>query len=81
MKSTYRRLLKQFHRGPVLIRWGVGLGLILVGLMGIVLPILPGWILLIPGVILLMGRENPMGRWMLLQVHLFRRWIKRRFGR
>ena len=38
------------------LRIGVGLVLVLVGIIGLVLPIMPGWVFLIPGLVILAGR-------------------------
>ena len=35
------------------LRIGIGFGLMLVGLLGLLLPVIPGWVFVIPGLILL----------------------------
>jgi hypothetical protein len=36
-----------------IVKIGVGLGLILIGIIGLILPVMPGWAFIIPGLIIL----------------------------
>jgi uncharacterized membrane protein YbaN (DUF454 family) len=35
------------------LRYGAGLGLVLLGIVGLILPIMPGWVFLVPGLMIL----------------------------
>ncbi len=51
--------------GPVLrklIRIGGGIGLVILGIIGLILPVMPGWIFLIPGLIILSDYHPPLKR-------------------
>ena len=45
-----------------LLRLISGLGLVLIGVAGIILPIMPGWVFLIPGLIILADYFPPIRR-------------------
>lgn len=45
-----------------LLRVGSGIGLVLVGIAGLILPIMPGWIFLIPGLLILADYFPPLRR-------------------
>jgi len=52
------------HRHPVLhaLRVALGLVLVLVGILGLILPIMPGWVFLIPGLVILADYFPPIRR-------------------
>ena len=52
MKQTLKHFL----------RVGAGVGLVLVGIVGLILPIMPGWIFLIPGLLILADYFPPLRR-------------------
>ena len=56
-----------------LVRWVSGIALLLLGITGLILPIMPGWIFIIPGIALL-GTVTP-------RVRLFLRAIRNRVPR
>ncbi len=56
-------------------RRAIGLVFLLVGILGVLLPILPGWPFLIPAIVLL-GRRDPLLRWLNLHVRLAVRWLR-----
>jgi len=45
-----------------LIRIVLGIGMVVVGVIGLILPIMPGWIFLIPGLIILADYFPPIHR-------------------
>lgn len=45
-----------------LMRVGTGIGLVIVGITGLILPIMPGWIFLIPGLLILADYFPPLRR-------------------
>ncbi len=53
-----------------LLRIIVGIGLLLIGLAGLILPIMPGWVFIIPGLIILGDYFPPIRRLL--------KWAKRR---
>lgn len=60
--------------GPLsTIRRVVGLFLLIVGILGLLLPIMPGWPLIIPGVVLLGRRDRTVRRSHLIVRHALRR--------
>jgi uncharacterized membrane protein YbaN (DUF454 family) len=58
------------------IRRPLGLLLLFIGIAGLLLPIMPGWPFIIPSIILL-GRRDPLLRWLHVQVRRFLRWLRR----
>jgi uncharacterized membrane protein YbaN (DUF454 family) len=48
-----------------------GIGLVLLGIIGLILPIMPGWIFLIPGLIILADYFPP--------IHRLLQWARRKF--
>ena len=52
------------------IRIGGGLALVMVGIIGVILPIMPGWIFLIPGLMILAEYFPP--------IHRLLEWTKRK---
>jgi preprotein translocase subunit Sss1 len=55
-KSFWRQVnatVSKFEKSNFFVRKIAGLGLVILGIIGIILPILPGWIFLMPGLILL----------------------------
>jgi hypothetical protein len=55
-KSFWKQVNKtvdKFETKHPLVKVTVGLGLVIVGIVGIILPVMPGWIFLIPGLILI----------------------------
>ncbi len=63
--------------GPVKIaRRIIGALLLLIGILGLLLPVLPGWSLIIPGVALL-GRRDPLVRLSHLAIRYTLRWMRR----
>lgn len=63
-------------------RIAIGVLLLLAGLTGLILPILPGWLLIIPG-LLILAKDIPMIRWLLCQSLTSRpaNWLETRFPR
>jgi uncharacterized membrane protein YbaN (DUF454 family) len=45
-----------------ILRLATGIGLVLLGIVGLILPIMPGWIFLIPGLIILSDFFPPLKR-------------------
>lgn len=45
-----------------ILRIGAGIALILVGIVGLILPIMPGWIFIIPGLVILADYFRPVRR-------------------
>ncbi len=45
-----------------ILRIGAGLGLTLLGVMGLILPVMPGWVFLIPGLVILADYFPPIKR-------------------
>lgn len=45
-----------------ILRIASGIGLVLLGIIGIILPVMPGWIFLIPGLIILADYYPPIKR-------------------
>jgi uncharacterized membrane protein YbaN (DUF454 family) len=56
-----------------LVRWVSGIALLLLGITGLILPIMPGWVFILPGIALL-GTVTP-------RVRLFLRAIRNRIPR
>lgn len=54
------------------LRVATGIGLVLVGIVGLILPIMPGWIFLIPGLLILADYFPPLRR--------FVDWLKRKYA-
>lgn len=54
----------------------LGLVCLILAFIGFVLPIIPGWPFIVPAVILL-GRRDPLLRWMNLTVRRALRWLRR----
>ncbi len=56
MNSTFwrevHRITSRFDKLNPIVRTIVGIGMILLGITGIILPIMPGWVFLIPGAVL-----------------------------
>jgi hypothetical protein len=55
-KSFWKQVnttINKFNKLPIIFRPFVGIGLILIGIVGIILPVMPGWVFLIPGIILI----------------------------
>lgn len=52
------------------IRIASGVGLVLVGIVGIIMPIMPGWVFLIPGLVILADYFPP--------IHRLVQWAKRK---
>jgi uncharacterized membrane protein YbaN (DUF454 family) len=52
------------------VRISGGLGLVLLGIIGLILPIMPGWIFLIPGLVILAEYFPP--------IHRLLEWAKRK---
>ena len=70
-----KRLLRHFWwavRFPL--RVAAGIFLVLLGIVGLILPIMPGWIFLIPGLLLLTGHTR-FGIWLRLRLHILRRLV------
>jgi uncharacterized membrane protein YbaN (DUF454 family) len=44
------------------LRIATGIGLVLVGIVGLIMPIMPGWIFLIPGLVILGEHSKPIRR-------------------
>ena len=44
------------------LRIALGIGLVILGLIGLILPIMPGWVFLIPGLVLLADYFPPIRR-------------------
>lgn len=65
--ARIKRLQRILDTWPRPLRFAIAIGLTLVGLSGLILPILPGWIFLIPG-LLLLSRETGVGRKSILQL-------------
>ena len=45
-----------------ILRIASGIGLVLLGIIGIILPVMPGWIFLIPGLVILADYYPPIKR-------------------
>lgn len=58
------------------VRRSIGIALILVAIPGLFLPILQFWVLLIPGVLLLLGPRHRASVWMLARVRRARAWVR-----
>jgi hypothetical protein len=55
-KSFWKQVnttIKKFDNYNPVFRTVIGIGLVILGIIGIILPIMPGWIFLIPGLILI----------------------------
>ena len=63
-----------------LLDWGVGVVLILVGVLGFVVPLLPGWIFVVAGLAVL-SSHSPWARAILGRFHQVGRWIRRTISR
>jgi uncharacterized membrane protein YbaN (DUF454 family) len=44
------------------LRIGAGFGLVILGIVGLIMPIMPGWVFLIPGLVLLADYFPPVRR-------------------
>ena len=56
MASIRRRMIRWLETSPALrekLKILSGFGLLLLGIVGIIMPVLPGWIFLIPGLVIL----------------------------
>ncbi len=51
--NQVHRIVDKFDKTHPVTRFGVGLGLVILGITGIILPVMPGWIFLIPGLVLI----------------------------
>ena len=51
------------ERARAAIDWVVGIGLLIAGIAGWILPIVPGWLLVIPGLAVLSRRSKLAKRW------------------
>lgn len=60
MKKTLRHIWR-IVKAPI--RIAVGAVLVLVGILGLILPIMPGWIFIIPGLALATS-GTPLGDWL-----------------
>lgn len=74
----HRHILKRFLRWHPALRISVGVLLILIGLVGLAVPIMPQWPFLIAGMVLLLGDSSRLGRWLLLKIHRTGRWWRQR---
>jgi uncharacterized membrane protein YbaN (DUF454 family) len=45
-----------------ILRLAIGIGLVILGIIGLILPVMPGWIFLIPGLIILSDFFPPLKR-------------------
>jgi uncharacterized membrane protein YbaN (DUF454 family) len=45
-----------------ILRLATGIGLVILGIAGLILPVMPGWIFLIPGLIILSDHFPPLKR-------------------
>lgn len=45
-----------------IVKIGTGLGLIFIGLIGLIMPIMPGWVFIIPGLLILAEYFPPIRR-------------------
>ncbi len=69
-----RRIPQPFR---TILRLGMATVMILLGILGLIFPIMPGWIFLIPGIILL-APNTRFSRWIRSRVRLLsRRWRRR----
>jgi len=68
------------HRLPLVLRLAIGIALILLGIAGLALPIMPGWIFIAMGVVVL-GPRTSLGKWIRKWGYLIRWKIRRRFHR
>ena len=51
--SQVHKTVNKFDNFNPLVRIVIGFGLVILGIIGIILPVMPGWIFLIPGIILI----------------------------
>jgi len=71
MSKAVQWIRENFGRAPKVVKIGGGLFLILLGIVGLILPIMPGWIFLIPGLIII-GEYYP-------PAHQLVEWLKRKY--
>ena len=69
------RAIWQVAKTPL--RIATGVVLILVGIVGLILPVMPGWVFIFPGVAMLAPR-TPLGRWLRKQARRLRTWLASR---
>ena len=50
--SSVKHTEQKFESVNPLLRFLIGIGLIILGIVGIILPVMPGWIFLFPGIFL-----------------------------
>jgi len=72
MKNT---LAHVWHIMKAPVRIALGVVLVLVGILGLVLPIMPGWIFLIPGLALVTSGTR-LGEWLRAKAHALRARLK-----
>jgi uncharacterized membrane protein YbaN (DUF454 family) len=71
MSSALRWIRENFHRAPKPIKIAGGLFLIALGITGLILPVMPGWIFLIPG-LMVIGEFYP-------PAYRFVEWLKSKY--
>lgn len=77
MGTRIRKLKAKLRSLPKPLRLAIAILLTLLGVAGLALPILPGWIFLIPGLVLL-SRETGVGRSLIVKL---RCWYRRQSQR
>ena len=66
------------NRLPKYLRWIIGIIFIIIGISGLILPIMPGWIFLILGIYFI-GEDTRASRWMIGKINAFRqKWHDRK---
>ncbi|MCL2700110.1 MAG: hypothetical protein FWE88_00280 [Phycisphaerae bacterium] len=81
MRKRQHGIIGRTRHWPVWLRRGIGLTLILLSIPGIFLPVLQFWLLVIPGVLLLLGPEHRVSRWLLARFRRVRARLRLRRAR
>lgn len=63
-----------------LVRITAGLVLILIGLSGLVIPVIPGWPFIILGIIMI-APDSRLAMWLKAKWHQITTWVKKKLGR
>ena len=73
-----RTIVQRIRRWSRWRRWVVGSTLILVSIPVMIIPLLNSWVLIIPGIIMLLGPDHRVSRWLVVKYHRTRAYFRYR---